>query len=99
VDNAFHTHQIRLYASILIDAPGFTLLPAMTQRDASAVIARLWKHQQSEESRPEYWYRVWNEQHAYETTDDIPLELKERIVQLRAELTKNIRVLSVEPEG
>jgi hypothetical protein len=94
-----HTHHIQLNAPIVIDAPGYTHFPALTQRDASAVVARLWKHQQHEASQPAYWYRLWNEQHGYETTEDMPSDLKARIAQLSIELTRDDRVLSVEPEG
>lgn len=93
-----HTHQIRLYEPLVSDAPGITLFPAITQRQAATIISNLWYPRQGQEIQPEYWYHLWNEQHAYEVVEDIPSEVYRRMLQMRALLAKDCRILAIEPE-
>jgi hypothetical protein len=95
-----HTHDIRLNADVVLDdviradmnEP--ILLPAITHRHASAVIASLWPAG-DKKGKYEYWYALFSQLTPYEVTGDIPSHQLVRFVMLKQRLCREPRVQSV----
>lgn len=90
-----HTHEIHLNEPIIADCPNTTIIPALTQRSAAEVIARLWADRKSRKSDYTYWYFLWNQEMPYEDIEDAPDELTSQLFNLRDKLSSDSRVAQV----
>lgn len=96
-----HTHTIRLRPEALSrnGALGASeVLPPETQRGAAELIAALWPDRHDERAGYLYWYWQYNTKTPYEVLDDVPAELRPRLLQLRDLLAQEPRVIAVTEE-
>lgn len=96
-----HTHAIHLRPILqsVNGVPGSgEVLPAETQRGAAEVIAELWPDRHDERADPSYWYWQFNVRTPYELLNEVPRELRARLLQLRDLLAQDPRVAAVVEE-
>jgi hypothetical protein len=56
----FHTHQIELTGPIVNDCPEIVIIPAMTQRHCSEILASFWPETSDVRGNYVHWYWKWN---------------------------------------
>jgi hypothetical protein len=97
-----HTHELHLQPGVMEGAdPSLTVVPALTQRGAAAVVADLWADLEGRQDRRSdytYWYHQYNSRVPYEVVIDVPESLRPRLIELREALARDSRVASVTPE-
>lgn len=98
-----HTHEIVLQPGVTLDdvtfadSGGELRLPPITQRDAAGVVASRWPAE-DERGRYEYWYWKYNGTTPYEMLDDVPVQDRARMEELRLRLLDDPRVARVVEE-
>jgi hypothetical protein len=107
----FHTHEIHLLAAAVDESwnrhakDGVVKLAAHTQRGVAEVVAELWAEIKTKRGRDvdprsayTYWYWQYNRSGPYETMESVPVELRQRLEELRSRLAQDPRVVAVTPE-
>lgn len=92
-----HTHQIRLRAPLMIDAPNETSIHALTWRGAADVMAHLWPARSGKGADPNYWYWEYTRRHFPERVSDFPQALATRVGEMRDRLNAHPDVADVVP--
>jgi hypothetical protein len=106
-----HTHDIYLSVAVVDDAwkhhakDGIVKLSPHTQRGVAAAIAELWTEIKTKRGRdlgPRSDYTFWYSQYTtlvpYETVEDIPVDSRHRLEELRSRLAQDARIVAVNPE-
>jgi hypothetical protein len=107
-----HTHVIRLRAEAVEakwrgdQEAGTVILEPDTQRGVAAVVAKLWKQThpgaprlpKADRANYVYWYWEFNTKVPYECWEDVPEELKPKLIELRDRLARNPHVVAVIPD-
>jgi hypothetical protein len=95
----FHTHKITFKRPILPERPGVLTLFALTQRSAAAIAADAWlDRSDAERTNCAYWYHLFNVSGRYEVMEDVPPDLRDTVLALRARLLEHTDIASVEVE-
>src|SRR5262245_2740579 len=95
----FHTHRIGFRRPILPERADVMDLAALTQRSAAMIAADAWfDRSDTERTDYRYWYHLFNSSGAYELMEDVPPDLCDKILTIKARLLQHPDIASVEVE-
>lgn len=95
----FHTHKLEFRRPVLPERPGVLSLAALTQRSVAAIAADAWpKRNDTERTNYVYWYHLFNTSGPYEVWEDVPPDLRDTVLALRARLLEHPDIASVQIE-
>jgi hypothetical protein len=95
----FHTHRIGFRRPILPERPDVMELAALTQRSAAMIAADAWfDRTDTERTDYAYWYHLFNKSGPYEVMEDVPPDLRDTILTIKARLLEHPDIASVEVE-
>lgn len=100
-----HTHEIHVRSQPLADDAfneprEVTILAPETQRGAAQIVAALWPDETDAKHRdPSYWYRKYNTSGSYEALEDVPEDLRQRVLRVRELLAQHPCIVLVAEEA
>lgn len=91
----FHTHELNFQEPFLEDQPFITGSSTWSIEHAALVISSLWPEQAAIQAKEDYWLEVWQPYSSYKYVIDLPPSLREEVLQLRAVLIRDPRIVAV----